>query len=45
MPDHVVALLGTMPDMQIAAKYGFSKNTIGRRRKALGIAPYKKDKT
>lgn len=38
----MVATLGTMPDGDVASKYGISINSVSHKRRMLGIPPYKK---
>jgi hypothetical protein len=40
--DEIDMLLGTMPDKALARKIGCSTAKIFRRRKELGIGPYRK---
>jgi len=39
-PPVAVALLGTMPDHQLGARFGVSKHTIGRWRRERGVPSY-----
>lgn len=40
MPEGIEPLLGTMPDVALGARFGVSKYTVGRWRKARGIPSY-----
>lgn len=41
----VLAILGTMPDYQIAARMNVCPQTVSKKRREHGIAPYQPDRT